>query len=91
MPSVLPLLPVCPTASSGRLFVESEQASNWHLESSSHALEFFKRGSIPSPLNQAKKIHRHPYHLGKVFLTLPQIMPDLEESEAELVSEAVQN
>lgn len=86
-----PLAPVSLTASSRRLSVESEQISDWHLESSSHALELFKRGSIPSPLNQAKKIHRHPYHLGKVFLTLPEIMPDLEESKAELLSEAVQN
>jgi hypothetical protein len=85
------LAPVSLTASSRRLSVESEQIRDWHLESSSHALELFKRGSIPSPLDQAKKIHRHPYHLGKVFLTLPQIMPDLEESKAELLSEAVQN
>jgi hypothetical protein len=82
---------MCPATSSGRLFVEGEKTSDWHSESSSHALELLKRRSIPPPFNQAKKIHRHPYHLGKVFLTLPQIMPDLEESKAELLSEAVQN
>jgi hypothetical protein len=65
--------------------------SDWHLQSTSHALKLFKRGSILPPFNQAEKIHRHPYHFGKVFLTLPQIMPDLEESKAELLSEAVQN
>jgi hypothetical protein len=46
VPSLSPLLPVCP-ASSGRLFVESEQVSDWHLESSSHAPEFFKRRTRP--------------------------------------------
>jgi hypothetical protein len=61
------------------LFVEGEKTSDWHSESNSHALELLKRRSIPSSLNQAKKIHGHPYHLGKVFLTLPQIMSDLEE------------
>jgi len=70
--------------------VEGEERRYWYLKPFRHSLEFLKRRSIPSALDQAQEVDGHASHFCELLLALVHVGTYLPNASPELLVQFTQ-